>query len=209
MPLGGGPAARPFACPPEGTPLRFPHRPNPATRRVNVPRRAEPRCASAHAIGAGAIALLTDTGVLAATPLFGELTDEQRKLVAFGARRRELRAGDVLYSAGRPAEGATVVLRGAFDLSNDEGAERRVGAATLLDELALLTRRSHAWTATAATDAVVLPIDRTLFRRLLEEYPDIAAQVRERIAARLGRLADAMEPIAQRMEAAEKLTRRD
>ena len=154
------------------------------------------------------IALLTDTGVLAATPLFGELTDEQRKLVAFGARRRELRAGDVLHREGRAAEGATVVLRGTLELENEEGARDEAQAATLLDELALISRRSHEWTATAATDAVVLPVDRTLFRRLLEEFPDIATRVRTRIAERLAHLADEMEPVAKRMEAAERLTRR-
>lgn len=115
----------------------------------------------------------------------------------------------MLHHAGRAAEGATVVLRGTLTLTNDEGVERRAETTTLLDELALLTRRSHAWTATAFTDSVVLPVDRTLFRRLVEEYPDIATRVRERIAGRLARLADEMEPIASRMEAAERLTSQD
>ena len=157
------------------------------------------RAQGAQSIGAGAIALLTDTGVLAATPLFGELTDEQRKLVAFGARRRELRDGDVLHRAGRAAEGATVLLRGTLELTDEDGQRAVVGPSTLLDELALVSRRPHAWTATAIGGAVVLPVDRTLFRRLLEEYPDIAARVRNRIAQRLAKLADEMEPIVERL----------
>ena len=56
----------------------------------------------------------------------------------------------------------------------------------------------------ARTDAVILPVDRTLFRRLLDEYPDIAERLRERIAARLAKLADEMEPIVKRMENAER-----
>ena len=132
------------------------------------------------------------------------MTDEQRKLVAFGARRRVLRSGDVLHEMNRPAEGATVVLRGTLELTDgDSGWE--AGPATLLDELALLTRRPHLYGAFALTDVEVLPVERMLFRRLLEEYPDIAARVRERIAARMAALADEMEPVVRRMEAADRL----
>ena len=155
-------------------------------------------------VRAGAIALQTDTGVLAATPLFAALTDEQRKLVAFGARRRTLRPGDVLHEMNRAAEGATVVLRGTLELTDgDSGWE--AGPATLLDELALLTRRPHAFGAFALSAVEVLPVERTLFRRLLEEYPDIAARVRERIAGRLSDLAEQMDPLVRRMEAADRL----
>ena len=104
---------------------------------------------------------------------------------------------------GRPAEGATVVLRGRLELTDgDSGWE--AGSTTLLDELALLTRRPHAYGAFALVQTEVLPIERTLFRRLLEEYPQIASRVRERIAERLGSLADEMEPIVRRMEAADR-----
>ena len=132
------------------------------------------------------------------------MTDEQRRLVAFGARRRILRSGDVLHEMNRPAEGATVVLRGTLELT-DGDAGWTAGPATLLDELALLTRRPHSFGAFALTDAEVLPIERTLFRRLLEEYPEIAARVRERIAERMASLADEMEPVVRRMEEADRL----
>lgn len=104
----------------------------------------------------------------------------------------------------RPAEGATVVLRGRVELTDgDSGWE--AGPGTLLDELALLTRRRHAFGAFALTDVEVLPVERTLFRRLVEEYPDIAARVRARIAGRLAALAEEMEPVVRRMEEADRL----
>ena len=162
------------------------------------------RARGAGTSGTGAIALLTDTGVLAATPLFRDLTDEQRKLVAFGARRRMLRAGDLLHQEGRAAEGATVVLRGALALSLEDAEQGMAGPTSLLDELALVARRPHSYTARALEEVAILPVDRTLFRRLIEEYPDIAERVRGRIADRLARLADELDPIARRLGAADR-----
>ena len=51
-----------------------------------------------------------------------------------------------------------------------------VGRGTLLGELALLTETVRPVTATANEPSTVLRIPRTLFLKMLEGYPDAAAQ---------------------------------
>ena len=131
------------------------------------------------------MALSDDIHLLSQVTLFRELNEDQLRLLAFGAERRAIAAGQELFREGSPAECAFVVARGTFELyATDRGAARLHDVAvpgTLLSELALVTMVERKFTAVAVEDAEVLRVTRTLFHRLLEEYPQVGGMVEARI----------------------------
>ena len=139
---------------------------------------------------------------LRAAPLFGDLTDEQLRLIAFGARKRAFAQDEVLFREGRAADGGVVLVRGYLELTAEDGSRIAVEPGGLVSELALISRKPHAHTATATTEGVVMTVERSLFRRMVEEYPDIADKVRERIGLKLHALLASVEDIPERLERA-------
>src|SRR4051794_2666651 len=125
------------------------------------------------------MALNDDIRLFSQLSLFHGMGDEQLRLIAFGADRRHIAAGQTLFRERSPAECAYVVASGRFELSTlDAGGaasiEAVVEAGTLLSELALVTLVERKYTAVALEDATVIRITRALFHRLIEEYPDAA-----------------------------------
>jgi CRP-like cAMP-binding protein len=132
------------------------------------------------------MALSDDVHLLAQLPLFHDMGDEQLRLIAFGADRRHLAAGQTLFREKSPAECAYVVARGSFDLSTHDatGASKVVAVATegtLLSELALVTLVERKFTAVAREESDVIRITRALFHRLIAEYPDAARLIEARV----------------------------
>jgi len=128
-----------------------------------------------------------DIRVLSGAPLFEGFTQEQLRLLAFGSENSRLPAGKELYAEGAPADGAYVVARGRIDLFRDRDGRRiviaDVGPGTVLGEFALFADSHRLTGAVAATDAEVMRLNRKLFRRILEEYPDVALFLHRRITA--------------------------
>ena len=96
-------------------------------------------------------------------------------------RREPLRAfaARCCSAPAMPADSGFVVQEGAFSLTAQQaegGDSVVVGRGTLLGELALLTETVRPVTATAKEPSTVLRIPRTLFLKMLEGYPDAAAQ---------------------------------
>ncbi len=60
-----------------------------------------------------------------------------------------------------------------------------VSRGALLSELALISMVERKFTATAEEDSEVIRINRPLFRRMLEEYPEVAELVEARIRENL------------------------
>jgi len=138
------------------------------------------------------MALVDDINLFSQLPLFQGMGDDQLRLIAFGADRRHLAAGQTLFRERSPAECAYVVASGRFELTtlDARGASRVeavVEAGTLLSELALVTLVERKYTAVALEDSTVIRITRALFHRLIEEYPEAAqlieGRVRENFAA--------------------------
>lgn len=137
------------------------------------------------------MALDDDIRRLARVPLLGELSPEALGLLAFSGRKLRLRAGDRLYEAGAPLDGAFVVLSGEVELSGEGLPPRRVGADGALAELALFTPLEAPTAAQAASEAVVMSLARETMRRVLEEFPEAAERTRARIVGDLDRFARA------------------
>jgi CRP-like cAMP-binding protein len=139
------------------------------------------------------VALNDDIALLSIVPLFRDIGEDKLRLIAFGAERRRMQAGQMLFREGTPADCAFVVASGRFDLtrSGKNGHTVQLGSAergTLLGELAMVTSVDRSLTAIAPETAEVIRISRPLFRRMLEEYPEIAGIVRQRIDENLAAL---------------------
>ena len=133
------------------------------------------------------MSLESDMEVLGDVSLFRNLTRDQLRLLAFGAEHRFLRQGEILFRAEARADAGFVIASGEVHLVLGEGTERTVartlGRGTLLGEMALMADTRRPTSAVTATDCDLIRVSRPLFRRMLQEYPDIALALHEQIRA--------------------------
>ncbi len=134
------------------------------------------------------MAIDDDVNALAEVPLFDAFTTEQLRLIAFGTEHLSLSKGRELFRAGDTAECGFVVLSGSINLVEDDKMNRRivqvVARGALIGELALIARAERPCGAVAAENSEVIRINRTLMRRVLDEYPELAATMHREISAR-------------------------
>jgi len=135
------------------------------------------------------MSLDSDITLLKGIPLFGQLPTEQLRLLAFSAVRLELAVGQVLFREGAKAASGFVVASGRVELTVGAGDKKRLvatcEAGSLIGEIALFieTRRPATGTAVAASE--VLEVERKVILRMLNEYPQVALQVRNTLSDRL------------------------
>jgi CRP-like cAMP-binding protein len=141
-----------------------------------------------------------DIRVLSKVSLFDGFTQEQLRLLAFGSENARLPAGKEIYREGAPADSAYVVAKGRVNLTRDRNGEQvvvsSVGPGAILGEFALISSTHRLTGAVAATDAEIMRLNRKLFRRILEEYPDAALALQRRITEDLQSLISQIERLA-------------
>ncbi len=147
------------------------------------------------------MSLNDDIALLSLVPLFADIDDDKLRLIAFGAERRRLNRGQQLFREGAPADCAFAIASGTVTLTRNlvDGsveAVDTVGRGTLLSELAMISFVERKFTATAEEDSEVIRINRPLFRRMLEEYPEVAVVVEARIKNNLQTMISAMQRLA-------------
>lgn len=134
-------------------------------------------------------------------PLFSELEPEALRLIAFAGETRILRAGDVLFHRGEASDGGYIVLTGsiALDAAGDGSpAIQIVGPNTLIGEIALISQTERPATALAREPSTVLKVSRTLFHRVLKEFPLSAQRLRAVIQTRLVNFTRELEEVRRR-----------
>jgi CRP-like cAMP-binding protein len=145
------------------------------------------------------MALDDDIRILQRVPLLEGFSAEQLRLLAFGAESLRIRAGRDLYSEGAAADCAYVVAAGEVELYREVDGKRavsgRAGPGALLGELALIAGGTRPTSAVAVHDTEVIRLGRTIFRRILEEYPELAATLHRRIAGELNDLVSRLERV--------------
>ena len=138
-----------------------------------------------------------DVRLLSGVRPFDALPREAVQLIAFSCARRRLGAGESLFSAGEPADGAFFVLEGEVVL-RAQGATRRVALGGLIGESALLTETLRPADASAAEGAELLHIPRDTFRRVLSEFPESAAKIVKGSSRRTHALIARLDTIRRR-----------
>jgi CRP-like cAMP-binding protein len=134
------------------------------------------------------MAIDEDVRALSAVPLFRSFSGEQLRLIAFGTEHLTVTKGRELYREGQEADCGFIILSGALNLLEENGMNRRIVKTaikgSLLGELALIAPAKRPTSAVAAEDTQVMRINRSLIRRVLEEYPELAATLHGEIAGR-------------------------
>ncbi|HEY6833774.1 MAG TPA: Crp/Fnr family transcriptional regulator [Pseudolabrys sp.] len=139
-------------------------------------------------------------------PTFAALGKQALQVLAIGAETRNLPSGAVLFYAGELADGGYLVQDGSLLMEPgtfSEGKEYTVGPGTLIGELALLTDMVCPATAIAKGPTVVIRIPRSLFRKMLEGYPDAAEKLREIMSTRLQTWTRELGTVRRKLDAGE------
>ena len=148
------------------------------------------------------MALDDDIRILSAVRLFEGFTQEQLRLLAFGADSLRLFRDDQLYRQDDDADSAYVVVEGDISLFREQDGKRTIvgtaGPGSILGELALIAGARRLTSAAAATEAGLIRLDRKMFRRILEEYPEAAAALHRRILEDLQAMILRIEGLAPR-----------
>ena len=148
------------------------------------------------------MALDEDIRVLSGVRLFEGFTQEELRLLAFGAERVPLPTDRKLYREDDEADSAYIVVRGRVVLYRErEGGPAvigTVGTGAILGELALVADTRRLTSAAAETDAELLRLNRRMFRRILEEYPDTAVLLHRRISEDMQAMVRRIERLAPR-----------
>lgn len=134
------------------------------------------------------MALEDDVREMARVPLLHEIQPEALKLLAFSAETRILRKGDVLFRRGDESDAGYFIVSGSFSIQAESGSGvplQTILAPALVGEMALIVSTDRPATVIAREPSTVLKIPRTLFRRVLKEYPDSALRVRRDLERRL------------------------
>jgi CRP-like cAMP-binding protein len=155
------------------------------------------------------MSLDADIDVLRGIPFFEGFSAEHLRLIAFSAESRSLPEKLLLYDEGQLLHSAYVVvsgtLRGEHKTKKGEAPARRaIGAGVILGERALIVDTRASESVRVEERARVLQIRKTMFRRLLQEYPQIALVLRARLARNVMRSAAEYEEVAKRLAAIER-----
>lgn len=146
------------------------------------------------------MALDDDIRILSGVKLFDGFTQEQLRLLAFGAETVHLPAERKLYREDDEADSAYVVVSGRIALYREIGDERlelgSAGPGAMLGELALIADTRRPTSASAAVDSEIIRLNRKMFHRILEEYPESAARLHQHILAGLQELIADIETMA-------------
>jgi len=135
------------------------------------------------------MSLEDDIAFFEQVPTFAALGKQALHILAIGAETRQLQNGAVLFYAGETADAGYVVQRGALVLETNSalsGEQFIAGPGTLVNERALFAETVCNSTAIARGPTVVVRISRSLFRKMMEGYPDAAQKLRDMMADRVG-----------------------
>lgn len=148
------------------------------------------------------MALDQDIALLARVGLLEGFGPDQLRLIAFGAQKRDLSPGEVLYHQGELTPGGFVVQSGTIELiSKQNENETSLGmflTGSVVGQMALITNSLRLGTAYAREPSTVMLINRATFMRVLEEYPDLAVSIHKRISASLKELTGELEKLKSR-----------
>ena len=136
---------------------------------------------------------------------FAQLGFSALQIIAIGSEAKHLESGEVLFAAGDMADGGFVIQEGTLKLALPDPASVdpgiTVGPGVLLGELALVTETRRPVTATAIEPSTVMRITRSLFRKVLEGFPEAAVLMRNRIAEQANEAADELYAVRGLLDA--------
>ena len=149
------------------------------------------------------MSLEQDVKMLSQAPIFSQLDGEALRLLAFTAEKQSFAKGEFLYRNGEPADCAYLLVSGnlRFEAGDIAGSNNLVaGAYTLVGETALITATQRSTDAVATEDCNTFKIPRSLFLRIMREFPGGAVKVRAFLARQLLGFTQEIDAARQRAD---------
>ena len=149
------------------------------------------------------MSLESDIQLLGTVSMLSDFTEDKLRLLAFSAESRDFRDGQRLYSAGDRADCAHVISAGEvalFPPGESETPAEVVGRGALLGGLALIVDGERTMTAVARGRVETILIRRPLFRRMLDEFPEIAAGLHRRLSANVRETTSRLMTVRERLD---------
>jgi CRP-like cAMP-binding protein len=140
------------------------------------------------------MAIEDDIAFLERIPTFAHLGFSALQIIAIGSETKHLEDGEVLFRAGETTDAGFVIQAGSLKLTKHDPRRSdpsvTLGRGALIGELALVTETVRPVTAIAAEPTTVIRISRSLFRKVLEGFPEAARLMRDRISERANQASE-------------------
>jgi CRP-like cAMP-binding protein len=148
----------------------------------------------------------TDVEILSEVPFFAGFSHEQLKLIAISAESRSLPEKLLLFDEGQLLHSAYVIVSGTLKgehkvAGTDKVAKRDIGPGVLLGERALILDARAPESVRVEARTRVLQIRKLMFRKLLQEHPEMAAILRSRLTRHVVQMASGLNAVADRLRA--------
>jgi len=118
-------------------------------------------------------------------PIFSECDPVHLQLLAFSAERQMFAPGEVMIKQGLRGGAAYLILSGKADVFSSNELVGSAGPGAMLGEVGMIGDVPYAVTARATEPMTAARIDRGLFMRLANEYPEFGTAVFTSLARRL------------------------
>lgn len=140
-----------------------------------------------------------ESGAFRALDLFADFNDEQMRLLAFASEAVSLGAGEVLFTAGEPANGGYVLVSGRLAVEGeDEVAGFVIEPPALVGEMGLMLTRPRPQTVVTRLASELLFVPREPFLKILRSDPALAESVANTLRAELANYLDRVTGLASR-----------
>jgi CRP/FNR family cyclic AMP-dependent transcriptional regulator len=126
---------------------------------------------------------------ISSVPLFAELTEEELAELAGMFERRNVTEGTRLIVEGASGYTFFVIENGTMSVDHEGRLLDTLGPGDFFGEMAIISGERRNATVTATTEANVLVLFGTEFRKLEREWPGAVEKIFEKVAERNARLA--------------------
>ena len=141
---------------------------------------------------------------LKSVPLFAVLDDIALHHIVFNSHNLTASDGTSLFTEGDAASGAIFLESGELSLlvhSKGEMVERvKLQAGAVVDPYALVTSGKRPVTAKAVGDVKYQLLDRSVFRKVLENYPGHAERLQDYLREEINRTVGTLNGVAARLD---------
>ena len=126
-----------------------------------------------------------DPARLAQTPLFSDLTDDERAEVAACMREVTVDAGTTLAAQGDNAYELFVIEAGQADVHKDDEVVRTLGPGDVFGEIGLLVTGTRTATVVATSPMQLIAMFSREYKQLEDRMPALTKSLRETMARRV------------------------
>jgi len=123
--------------------------------------------------------------LLAGIPFFADFTRREIKTLVSSGDEVSFPAGKALILEGQPGREAFLILDGTVSVRRSKGKVLKLGAGSVVGELALLDNGPRLASVFCETDVVAFVISQRYFREVLRGSPTLSGKLLLQLAQRL------------------------